>query len=99
MGSITEAGLVIDFGSLYARFQTLCDTRKRRGLRYSLVLVLLIIMLAKTCGENHLSGIAEWAKHRTEILVDLLSLWDQERLALLPGCYFERRLFPNDQRN
>jgi predicted transposase YbfD/YdcC len=50
------------------------DKRKQRGLRYSLALILLIIMLAKACGENHPSGIAEWAKHRSELLVDLLKL-------------------------
>ncbi len=74
MESNTQAGLVFDVGSLYARFQTLSDKRKRRGVRYSLALILVIIMLAKTCGENHPSGIAEWAKHRTGMLVDLLKL-------------------------
>lgn len=74
MESNTQAGIIIDVGSLFARFQTLSDKRKRRGLRYTLVLILLIIMLAKTCGENHPSGIAEWAKHRTELLVDLFKL-------------------------
>jgi predicted transposase YbfD/YdcC len=74
MESITQAGLVFDIGSLYAYFRTLSDKRKRRGVRYSLALILLIIMLAKTCGENHPSGIAEWAKHRTGMLVDLLKL-------------------------
>src|SRR5512135_1222628 len=74
MESNTQAGIVFDVGSLFARFQTLSDKRKRRGLRYSLTLILLIIMLAKTCGENHPSGIAEWAKHRTGMLVDLLKL-------------------------
>jgi predicted transposase YbfD/YdcC len=74
MESITQAGLVFDIGSLYAYFRTLSDKRKRRGVRYSLALILLIIMLAKTCGENHPSGIAEWAKPRTGMLVDLLKL-------------------------
>ena len=74
MESNTQAGLVFDVGSLFARFQTLSDTRKPRGLRYSLVLILLIILLAKTCGENHPSGIAEWANHRSEMLVDLFKL-------------------------
>ena len=74
MESITPARNIFEVGSLYARFQTLSDKRKRRGLRYSLALILLIIMLAKVCGENHPSGIAEWAKHRTELLVDLLGL-------------------------
>jgi hypothetical protein len=56
MESITQEGLVFDFGSLFGRFQGLSDKRKRRGLRYSLVLILMIILLAKTCGENHPSG-------------------------------------------
>ena len=74
MESITQVGTVIEVGSLFARFQDLSDKRKRRGLRYSLALILVLIMLAKICGENHPSGIAEWAKHRTELLVDLLKL-------------------------
>ena len=74
MESNTQAGHLFDVGSLYARFQTLSDKRKRRGVRYSLALILVIIMLAKTCGENHPSGISEWAKHRTDMLVDLLKL-------------------------
>jgi predicted transposase YbfD/YdcC len=72
--SNTQAGIVFDVGSLFARFQNLSDKRKRRGLRYSLALILVVIMLAKTCGENHPSGIAEWAKHRTEMLVGMLKL-------------------------
>ena len=70
----TEAGFVFDVGSIFAGFQELSDKRKRRGLRYSLGLILVIIMLAKLCGENHLMGIAEWAKHRAEWLVDLFKL-------------------------
>ena len=74
MESNTQVGHIFDVGSLYARFQILSDKRKRRGVRYSLALILVIIMLAKTCGENHPSGISEWAKHRTDMLVDLLKL-------------------------
>ena len=74
MESNTQAGLVFDVGSLYTYFQGLSDKRKRRGLRYSLAMILVLIMLAKTCGENHPSGIAEWAKHRSGMLVDLLKL-------------------------
>lgn len=74
MESNTQAGKVFDVGSLYAHFQTLSDTRKRRGVRYSLALILLLILLAKLCGESHPSGIAEWATHRMEMLADLLKL-------------------------
>ncbi|MEM3485047.1 MAG: transposase family protein, partial [Candidatus Methanomethyliaceae archaeon] len=68
----TEAGIVFDVGSLYAHFQRLQDTRKPKGIRYPLALVLLLIVLAKICGEDRPSGIAEWAKHRTEMLVEWL---------------------------
>jgi predicted transposase YbfD/YdcC len=74
MESNTQTGNVFDVGSIFAYFQTLSDTRKRRGVRYSLALILMLLLLAKMCGENHASGIAEWAAHRTELLVDLLKL-------------------------
>jgi len=74
MESTTEAGIVVDIGSLYARFQNLSDKRKPRGMRYSLPMILVLVMMAKLCRENHFMGIAEWAKHRAELLVDLLQL-------------------------
>jgi hypothetical protein len=74
MESNTNPGIVVDFGSLFARFQALSDKRKPRGMRYSLAMVLTLVMMAKLCGENHFMGIAEWAKHRAELLVDLLQL-------------------------
>jgi predicted transposase YbfD/YdcC len=74
MESNTQAREVFDVGSLYAHFQSLSDTRKRRGVRYSLALILLLIFMAKMCGESHPSGIAEWAAHRTGMLVELLKL-------------------------
>jgi predicted transposase YbfD/YdcC len=37
-------------------------------------MVLVLVTMAKLCGENHFMGIAEWAKHRAELLVDLLQL-------------------------
>ncbi|GAP06118.1 DDE_Tnp_1-associated [Anaerolinea thermolimosa] len=66
--------MVFDVGSLYAHFQCLQDTRKLREVRYPLALVLLLIVLAKICGEDRPSGIAEWAKHRTEMLVEWIKL-------------------------
>ena len=74
MESNTETGIVVDVGSLVTRLQGLTDTRKPRGMRYSLGMVLTIILLAKLCGENHFMGIAEWAKHRAKLLVELLQL-------------------------
>ncbi len=74
MESNTEAGLVFDVGSLYARFAGMTDVRKARGVRYSLATLLVLIIMAKICGESHPTGIAEWAKHRSEMLAELLKL-------------------------
>lgn len=64
MESITEEGGVFDLGSLHARFSELVDTRKARGKRYRLETILTLLVLAKLCGEDTPSGIAEWAKQR-----------------------------------
>lgn len=69
-----EAGVVFDLGSLYAHFQSLHDKRKPRGVRYRLVTILVLMVMAKLCGEDQPCGIAEWAKHRREMLSDWLKL-------------------------
>lgn len=70
----SNTGLVFDLGSLYARFQELHDQRKPKGKRYSLATVLVILCLAKLCGEDRPSGIAEWAQQRREWIVKALGL-------------------------
>jgi hypothetical protein len=44
----------------------LTDLRKARGQRYSLVTVLMIILLAKVCGANTPTEIAEWGENQKE---------------------------------
>jgi predicted transposase YbfD/YdcC len=70
----SNTGKVINLSSLYASFQTLEDKRKPKGKRYALATVLLGIFLAKLCGEDKPSGIAEWVKLRGQWLVQLLGL-------------------------
>jgi len=70
----TEAGVVIDVNSLYAHFQTLRDSRKPKGLRYELAVVLVMITMAKICGQDTPSGIADWVKHRAEQFIETLNL-------------------------
>lgn len=74
MKSITEEEVVFDVGSLYAHLQRLKDKRKPRGIRYPLVAVLVMMVMAKLCGEDTPSGIADWVKHRGEQFVDYLKL-------------------------
>lgn len=56
--------LLFDVGSLAQQLQTLTDSRRRRGIRYSLPLVVLLVVLAKLGGEDRPSGIADWVRLR-----------------------------------
>lgn len=69
-----EERVVFDVGSLYAHLQELKDSRKPRGIRYQLVTVLVMMVMAKLCGEDTPSGIADWVKHRAEQFMDMLQL-------------------------
>lgn len=74
MESIIDGGIVFDLKSLYGRLKGLQDRRKARGKRYLLATILVIIFLAKMCGEDRPSGIAEWAHHRRKWLTGMLGL-------------------------
>ena len=50
MESNTSGGSVVfDVGSLYAHLQGLQDRRKPRGIRYPLVVILVMMVMAKLC--------------------------------------------------
>ena len=66
--------VVFDVGSLYAHLQELKDNRKARGIRYPLVVILVMMVMAKLCGEDTPSGIADWVKHRAEQFMEVLKL-------------------------
>ena len=72
--NLDPAGFVIDLDSLYAALTHLSDRRDPRGVRYSLVTILIFVLLAKLAGENYLSGIADWVAYRIEPLSDALHL-------------------------
>lgn len=65
---ISANGIEFDQGSVYDRLCKLTDLRGAHGKRYCLETVLMIVVLAKLCGEDTPFGIAEWAKHRQEEL-------------------------------
>ncbi len=71
---LPESGFAFDVGSLYDRLEQLTDARHARGRRYSLALVLLLIILAKLSGEDKPQAIADWARWRQHELVELLPL-------------------------
>jgi predicted transposase YbfD/YdcC len=72
--NLRPEGIIIDLDSLFAALARLRDRRDARGLRYALVTVLVFIVLAKLCGEDHLRGIAQWVDLRKEALAEMLGL-------------------------
>jgi predicted transposase YbfD/YdcC len=65
---------VLDLDSLYHWLCRLKDCRHARGVRYSLVTILVYAILAKLAGEDHVTGIAHWVKLRKEALASALDL-------------------------
>ena len=70
----TEEGFVFDMGSLYAEMSKLSDSRDARGIRYRLVDILTYMLMAKLCGEDRPSGMAEWVMHRIDRLTTALQI-------------------------
>ncbi len=65
---VLSDGVVFDIHAFMEHLQQVSDQRSRRGIRYSLPYLLSIIVLAKLCGQNKPSAIAEWAKLREKQL-------------------------------
>ncbi len=70
----SDQTITIDVTALVARFQTVPDGRKRRGVRYPLAVLLSIAVLAKLCGDSQVHAIADWAHARAEELAKLFDL-------------------------
>jgi len=74
LGEGEAAPVIFDVRSLWRRLAALTDRRQRRGKRYALPLILLLIVLAKLSGEDRPSGIADWVRHRWAPLAAALAL-------------------------
>jgi len=70
--NINPGGFVVDLDSLLAWLANLGDGRSPRGMRYALATVLVLVVLAKIAGEDHISGIADWVKYRVGFLAEAL---------------------------
>lgn len=84
----SNTGRVINLSGLYGRFQQLTDQRTPKGKRYALETILLGIFLAKLCGEDKPSGIAQWVQLRGEWLAGVLNLKRKE----MPSHHTYRRV-------
>ena len=85
----TEGGLIYDLASLYAYLEKVIDPRKRKGIRYPLATLLVLVLLAKLGGQDHPAGIAEWVKHREAGLIEWLKL---KRKQVPHHCTYRRVL-------
>jgi predicted transposase YbfD/YdcC len=68
---VDQNGLIFDMDSLYATLNKIPDTRQRRGKRYPLPTLLMLIVLAKMGGEDKPNGIAEWIANRATQLNEM----------------------------
>ena len=69
-----EAETSVDVSNLMVYLAQIPDPRAARGVRYRLVDLLTLLVLAKLGGEDSLRGMAEWVKLRGSELVQLLNL-------------------------
>jgi len=70
----TETGYYFSVHGLRSYLEQLNDPRKARGVRYSLVDVMILLILAKLGGEDSMKGMAEWVRLREATLICLLEI-------------------------
>ena len=68
-----KTGIIYKMG-IYNRFEQISDPRKPQGKRYSLINLLVIIFLAKLCGQDKPVEIADWGKNHADELMEHLKL-------------------------
>ena len=76
---ISADGVIYDKGSVYDRLHKLEDLRKARGKQYSLEGLLMVILLAKLCGADKPTEIADWGKNHQDEMRQLLK-WKRDRM-------------------
>jgi hypothetical protein len=69
--TVDENGLIFTTNSLYEYLRKITDTRQAKGKRYPLATLLLVMILAKLCGEDKPSGICDWVGKRVRLLREM----------------------------
>src|SRR5688572_13101079 len=88
-GGIETPRVIFEVGSLFETLGKIHDPRKARGIRYDLGVLLGLLVLAKLCGEDELSGMADWLRLREQELTAWLGL---ERRTLAHATTYGRVL-------
>jgi predicted transposase YbfD/YdcC len=89
-----EEGIVFSINSLLAHLQQISDPRQARGIRYPLIMLLTLLILAKLGGEDSMKGMAEWVHLREQALLRLLGV---KRKTLPHQTTYERVLAQLDE--
>ena len=83
----------VDALSVYRAFEQVADGRHKRGVRYSIALILTLLVLAKLAGMTSLLGIAEWVRRLSRLAAPglargrpALSVCDVEQCVTGRGC-------------
>jgi len=74
LGEGELSGVVFDLGEFLTYLEQLTDSRKARGKRYSLAIILVMIMLAKLAQNNKPAQVAKWIRLRHTELTRALNL-------------------------
>jgi len=64
----------IPLTALYEALKQVKDGRKKRGCRYSLALILTLLLLARLAGETELRAAAQWIRLRKGWIIEQLQL-------------------------
>jgi predicted transposase YbfD/YdcC len=72
-------GIVFSVDSLLAHLEQVTDPRRARGIRYPIVTLLALLILAKLGGEDSMKGMADWVRLREHALLRLLQV-NRDRL-------------------
>ena len=73
-GEQVQLPLEIDTMSVYRTFEQVQDGRHKRGVRYSVALILTLILLGKLAGMTTKASIAEWVRLRASWLRQVLPI-------------------------
>src|SRR5258708_40020397 len=60
--------------ALYEALKQVKDGRKKRGCRYSLALILTLLLVARLAGETDIGAAAHWIKLRKKWIIEQLQL-------------------------
>src|SRR5512142_267730 len=74
---LADLAVEVETMSVYRAFEQVTDGREKRGIRYSVALILTLIVLAKLAGMTTPLAIAEWVRLRAGWLSKVLPVTRQ----------------------